>query len=89
MSVLSTGKFWVATLERCVKTGAQTAVAFLTADLSGILEVDPIQAASVVGLAVAVSVATSLGSIPISGDGPSAVRAESLNAPRANTHRAD
>ena len=89
MSVLSTGKFWIATFERCVKTGAQTAVAFLTADVTGILEVDPIQAASVIGLAVAVSVATSLGSIPISGDGPSAVRAESLNAPRVNTHRAD
>ena len=89
MSILSESKFWIATLERCVKTGAQTAVAFLTADLSGILEVDPIQAASVIGLAVVVSVATSLGSIPISGDGPSAVRAESLNAPRVNTHRAD
>ena len=87
MSILSESKFWIATLERCVKTGAQTAVAFLTADLSGILEVDPIQAASVIGLAVVVSVATSLGSIPISGDGPSAVRAESLNAPRVNTHR--
>ena len=89
MSVLSTGKFWIATFERCVKTGAQTAVAFLTADVTGILEVDPIQAASVVGLAVVVSVATSLGSIPVSGEGPSAVRAESLNTPRVNTHRAD
>ena len=89
MSILTESKFWIATLERCVKTGAQTAVAFLTADVTGILEVDPIQAASVVGLAVVVSVATSLGSIPISGDGPSAVRAESLNAPRTQTHRAD
>jgi len=89
MSILTESKFWIATLERCVKTGAQTAVAFLTADLSGILEVDPIQAASVVGLAVVVSAATSLGSIPISGDGPSAVRAESLNAPRTQAHRAD
>lgn len=88
MSVLSTGKFWIATAERAVKTGAQTAVAFLTADVTGILEVDPIQAASVVGLAVVVSVATSLGSIPVSGEGPSAVRAETLNTPR-NTHRAD
>ena len=88
MSVLSTGKFWIATAERAVKTGAQTAVAFLTADVTGILEVDPVQAASVVGLAVVVSVATSLGSIPVSGEGPSAVRAETLNAPR-NTHRAD
>lgn len=86
MSVLSESKFWIATFERCVKTGAQTAVAFLTADVTGILEVDPVQAASVVGLAVVVSVATSLGSIPVSGEGPSAVRAESLSKP--NTHRA-
>ena len=89
MSILSTAQFWIATGERAVKTAGQTAVAFLTADVTGILEVAPIQAASVVGLAVVVSVATSLGSIPISGDGPSAVRAESLNAPRVNTHRAD
>ena len=88
MSVLSTGKFWIATFERCVKTGAQTAVAFLTADVTGILEVDPVQAASVVGLAVVVSVATSLGSITVSGEGPSAVRAETLSTPR-NTRRAD
>ena len=88
MSVLSTGKFWIATAERAVKTAGQTAVAFLTADVTGILEVDPVQAASVVGLAVVVSVATSLGSIPVSGEGPSAVRAETLNTPR-NTHRAD
>ena len=87
MSVLSTGKFWIATFERCVKTGAQTAVAFLTADVTGILEVDPVQAASVVGLAVVVCVGTSRGSLPISGEGPSAVRAESLSAPRAGTHR--
>ena len=88
MSVLSTGKFWIATAERAVKTAGQTAVAFLTADVTGILEVDPVQAASVVGLAVVVSVATSLGSIPVSGEGPSAVRAETLSGPR-NTHRAD
>ena len=88
MSVLSTSKFYIALAERAIKTGAQTAVAFLTADVAGILEVDPVQAASVIGLAVAVSVATSFASIPVSGEGPSAVRAESLTAPR-NTHRAD
>ena len=89
MSVLSTAQFWIATGERAVKTAGQTAVAFLTADVTGILEVDPIQAASVVGLAVVVSVATSLGSISVSGECPSAVRAETLNTPRVNTHRAD
>lgn len=87
MSILSTGKFWVATFERAVKTAGQTGVAFLTADVTGILEVDPTQALSVIGLAVVVSFATSLGSIPISGTGPS-LGGEVLEEP-ANTHRAD
>lgn len=87
MSVLSTGKFWVATGERAVKTAGQTTVAFLTADVTGILEVDPVQAVSVVGLAVAVSVATSLGSIPVTGK-PS-LGGESLDEGREPTHRAD
>ena len=67
MSILSTTQFWTATAERAVKTAGQTTVAFLTADVTGILEVDSVQAASVVGLAVVMSVATSLGSIPITG----------------------
>lgn len=87
MSVLGSSKFYIALAERAVKTGAQSAVAFLGVDVLGILEVDPVQALSVIGLAVAVSVATSFASIPVSGDGPSLVRAEALTP--ANTHRAD
>lgn len=86
MSVLAKGKFWIATLERGVKTAGQTAVAFLSADVVGILDVDPVAALSVVGLAVVVSVATSLGSIPVTG-GPS-LGGERLDD-KANTHRAD
>lgn len=86
MSVLATSKFWIASGERAVKTAGQTVVAFLAADVTGILDVDPVQAASVVGLAVVVSVATSLGSIPVSG-GPS-IAGEKLDAPSRNTHRA-
>lgn len=86
MSILATPQFWLATLERAVKTAAQSAVAVLTTDVTGILDVDPVQGLSVVGLAAAVSVATSLGSIPISGTGPSLV-GESID--REPTHRAD
>lgn len=86
MSVLAKGKFWIATLERGVKTAGQTAVAFLSADVVGILDVDPVAALSVVGLAVVVSVATSLGSIPVTG-GPS-LGGERLDG-KPNTHRAD
>ena len=71
MSILSTPAFYIAAGERAVKTAGQTAVAFLGADVTGILEVDPVQAASVIGLAVVVSIATSFASIPVSGAGPS------------------
>lgn len=88
MSVLATSKFYIAAGERAVKTAGQTAVAFLTADVTGLLEVDPVAAVSVIGLAVAVSVATSLGSIPVTG-GPS-LAGEHLDPPkREPTHRAD
>jgi len=88
MSVLADAKFYVALGERAVKTAAQSLVAVLTTDVTGILEVDPVQAASVVGLATLVSVAMSFASIPVSGDGPS-LAGESLSSKRVPTHRAD
>lgn len=71
MSVLATGAFWAATLERCVKTAAQAAVALLTTNVTGILEVDWAQAGSVVGLATVVSVLTSIASAGAGNPGPS------------------
>lgn len=87
MSVLATSKFYIAAGERAVKTAGQTVVAFLAADVTGILEVDPVQAASVVGLAVVVSIATSLGSIPVTGG--ASLGGEVLSDKPRNTHRAD
>lgn len=52
--------FWLGSLDRAVAALGQTAVVFFTAGISGILEVDPIQLFSVLGLSVAASVATSL-----------------------------
>lgn len=71
MSILTQSSFYVALAERAVKTAAQTTVAVLTTDVTGILDVDPVQAASVIGLATLVSIATSFASIPVSGQGPS------------------
>lgn len=53
-------RFWVDTFDRAVATFAQAAVATLTAGVTGILDVDWVQVASVSGLAAGVSVLTSV-----------------------------
>lgn len=54
-------KQWaIDTLDRAVSTVAQAAVAVLTANVTGLLDVDWAQMASVAGLAGAVSVLTSV-----------------------------
>ena len=67
--------FWIATLERAVKTMAQALIAFLGANVTGVLEVDWVQAASVAGMAAVVSVLTSIASTGVGDPGtPSLVR---------------
>lgn len=73
------GEFAKATLERAVKTLAQSAVALLTANATGLLDVDWVQIASVSGLAAVVSVLTSIASAPVGGDGPSLTKSETLS----------
>lgn len=68
---LASGPFWVSTLERAVKTVAQSAVATLTAGVVGILDADWVTVASVAGLAGAVSVLTSIASGAATDGGPS------------------
>lgn len=53
-------QFWVDTFDRALATLAQAGVAALTADATGLLDVDFGQVASVAGLAAAVSVLTSV-----------------------------
>ena len=57
-----TKQFWLAALERAVKTCAQSAVAIIAAGATGLLDVDWVQVASVSGLAAVVSVLTSIAS---------------------------
>lgn len=54
--------FWIATVERSIKTFAQTLVAVLTGDEIGLLSVDWNKAAQVAALAAFISVLTSIGS---------------------------
>lgn len=60
MSKYASKSFWVDTFDRAVSTIAQAAVAVLTANVTGLLDVDWVQIASVSGLAGAVSVLTSV-----------------------------
>lgn len=52
---------------RAVKTFAQSAVALITAQATGLLDVDWAALASVSGLAAVVSILTSLGGLPEAG----------------------
>ena len=60
MSKYANKAFWTDTFDRAVSTIAQAAVAVLTANVTGLLDVDWVQIASVSGLAGAVSVLTSV-----------------------------
>lgn len=73
MSFLAERHFWVATAERAVKTVAQTAVATITANATGLHDADWLTIGSVSGLAGLVSVLTSIGSGYVGDDSPSLV----------------
>ena len=66
-----TKQFWLGTLERAVKTFAQTAVPLVTAEATGLIAVDWWLLLSVSGAAALVSVLTSVGSAPFGDPGPS------------------
>lgn len=60
MSKYTSKTFWVDTFDRAVATVAQAGIGVLTAGVTGLLEVDWVQGASVAGLAGVVSVLTSV-----------------------------
>lgn len=76
-----TGAFWLAVFERAVKTFAQALVAFVGTNAAGLTDVNWQQAASVAGLAVVLSVLTSIASGKAGGTGPSLGGAEQLKEP--------
>lgn len=69
--------FWQAAGERAIKTGAQTAAALATAAGTGLIDTDWTTVASVSGMALVVSLLTSIGSDALTGGtGPSLTGAE-------------
>lgn len=73
MSFLTEKVFWIDTIERSVKTFAQAAVAVLTSNVVGLLDVDFVTLASVSGLAAVISMLTSIASGQVGGKGASLV----------------
>lgn len=73
-----TTAFLLATIERAIKTLAQTAAALLVADGTGLLNTDWLALLSVAGMAAVVSVLTSIGTGAVTDGSPSAIDAEVL-----------
>ena len=71
MSVLATGAFWGSALERAVKTFAQSIVAVISVAGFTPADVDWKQLLAVGGIAAAVSLLTSIASVPAGNAGPS------------------
>jgi NAD/NADP transhydrogenase beta subunit len=63
--------FWIAATERAIKTFAQTLAALLVADGTGLLNTAWIPQLSVAGMALVVSLLTSVASAGAAGPGPS------------------
>ncbi len=72
--MMFTKTFWKDTAERAVKTFAQSMAAVLTAGVTGVLDVDWINALSVCLLATLVSVLTSIGSGYVGDDSASVMK---------------
>lgn len=68
-----TRHFWQDVFERGIKTAAQTGAGLLSADGLGLLDIDWPAFWSIVGLALAYSVLTSIGSAPIGKGGTASV----------------
>ncbi|MFE6664853.1 holin [Streptomyces sp. NPDC057697] len=68
-ATIFTGAFWAATAERTVRTAAQTLIATLGLNTTGVLDVDWGQALSLTGSAALLAVLTAL-SASGSGNGP-------------------
>jgi hypothetical protein len=67
---MTTGAFWKATTERAVRTAAQTLVAVLGLDTTGVLDVDWSGGLALAGSAALLAVLTALASSGAGAEGP-------------------
>ncbi|WP_156722688.1 holin [Streptomyces apocyni] len=67
---MTTGAFWKATTERAVRTAAQTLVAVLGLDTTGVLDVDWGGGLALAGSAALLAVLTAVASSGAGGEGP-------------------
>lgn len=67
---MTTGAFWKATTERAVRTAAQTLVAVLGLDTTGVLDVDWGASLALAGSAALLAVLTAVATSGAGGDGP-------------------
>lgn len=65
-----TKTFWHATFERAVRTAAQTLVATLALDTTGVLDVNWAGGLSLAASAALLAVLTAVGAAPLGPDGP-------------------
>lgn len=78
MSVLATGEFWAATLERAISTAAQSAIGVLTAAQTNMAEIDWQAGLTIVGVATLLSVLKGIAAVNIGAPGPGLGNAEEL-----------
>lgn len=83
MSIYSS-TYWKGVVERAVSTAAQSAIAVLTTDAAGVLDVDWTQTGSVVGLAALLSVLKSVATH--AGNGTASVGGVESPRPKSKGH---
>jgi hypothetical protein len=74
-----TKAFWLASLERGIKTFAQVLAALLTADATGVMDADWAGSASVAAMATLLSFLTSIATAGITDGNPSIGSVETLD----------
>lgn len=88
MANLTTREFWASSVERAIKTAAQTAVALIGTEAVGVFNLDWTQIGSVVATATILSLLTSIAGDTAGKNGPSFVRSEGIGIANAEAEEA-
>ena len=88
MANLTTREFWASSVERAIKTAAQTAVALIGTEAVGVFNLDWTQIGSIVATATILSLLTSIAGDTAGKNGPSFVRSEGIGVENAEAEEA-